>query len=323
MLAALVVFIFVTSAIVGLYLGSRAMAAWSSSRRVELRLREVSVAGPVDDVEAGSSVVMRTPGGPLPIVERIMAHTQLGSRMARLIEQSGVATTSGAIVGASLTAGIVAGLLSLLIARSFLVALGVGLAAAASPFLWLLHKRSKRLKKFEEQFPEALDLLSRALRAGHAFQAAMGMVAEELPAPVGVEFKKAFEQQNFGLPLREALNELSGRVPSMDVRFFVTSVTIQRETGGNLSEILDNLSRVVRERFKIRRQVRVHTAHGRFTGYVLLALPAALAMALMWMNPQHMKLLFDEPLGQTMLVIAMVMQTVGFVWIRQIIKIEV
>jgi tight adherence protein B len=151
----------------------------------------------------------------------------------------------------------------------------------------------------------------------------MGMVADELPAPVGAEFKKAFDQQNFGLPVREALLELATRVPSLDVRFFVTAVTIQRETGGNLSEILDNLARVVRERFKIRRQVRVHTAHGRFTGYVLLALPAALALVLTYLSPEHMKLLFQERIGQMMLIGAMVMQAIGFVWIRQVIKIEV
>ena len=143
-----------------------------------------------------------------------------------------------------------------------------------------MRQRSVRIKRFEEQFPEALDLLSRAIRAGHAFQTAMGMVADELSEPVGPEFKKTFEQQNFGLPLRDALDAMSVRIPIIDVRFFVTAVLIQRETGGNLSEILDNLAHVVRERFKVLRQVRVHTAHGRFTGYVLLALPAALAVAL-------------------------------------------
>src|SRR5262249_61815356 len=116
---------------------------------------------------------------------------------------------------------------------------------------WLKHRKTVRMKKFEEQFPEALDLLSRAIRAGHAFQTAMGMVADELKDPVGPEFKKAFDQQNFGLPLREALNQLSERVPHLDVRFFVTAVMIQRETGGNLSEILDNLPHVVPEPFKI------------------------------------------------------------------------
>ena len=152
----------------------------------------------------------------------------------------------------------------------------------------------------------------------------MGMVADELPEPVGPEFKKTFDQQNFGLPLRDALNELSrARRPMLDVRFFVTAVLIQRETGGNLSEILDNLAHVVRERFKIQRQVRVHTAHGRFTGYVLLALPAALAVALSFINPEHMQLLFRERMGQMMLIGAIVMQTIGYIWIRQVIKIEV
>jgi tight adherence protein B len=165
--------------------------------------------------------------------------------------------------------------------------------------------------------------MSRAIRAGHAFQTALGMVADELTAPVGPEFKQAFDEQNFGLPLRDALNELAGRIALLDVRFFVTAVLIQRDTGGNLAEILDNLAHVVRERFKIRRQVRVHTAHGRFTGYVLLALPAALAMALSVINPEHMQLLFREHMGQMMLLGAIVMQTIGFIWIRQVIKIEV
>src|SRR5207302_8325727 len=177
-----------------------------------------------------------------------------------------------------------------------------------APFGWLMHRRGTRMKKFEEQFPEALDLLSRAIRAGHAFQTAMGMVAEELHWPVGPEFKKTFDQQNFGLPLRDALNQLAERIPILDVRFFVTAVVIQRETGGNLSEILDNLAHVIRERFKIRRQIRVHTAHGRFTAFVLLSLPPALAIALTMLNPGHMKLLFDDKTGQMALVVALIMQ---------------
>ena len=167
----------------------------------------------------------------------------------------------------------------------------------ALPFAWLVHRRSSRFKKFEEQFPEALDLLSRAIRAGHAFQTAMGMVGEELNEPVGPEFKKTFERQNFGLPLRDAMDELADRVTLLDVRFFVTAVAIQRETGGNLAEILDNLAHVVRERFKIRRQVRVHTAHGRFTGYVLLALPAALGAALSYHQPRAHEAAFQRAHG--------------------------
>jgi tight adherence protein B len=197
------------------------------------------------------------------------------------------------------------------------------LLGSLAPFGWLRRRKTKRLKKFEEQFPEALDMLSRAIRAGHAFQTALGMVADEMPDPVGPEFRKTFDQQNFGLPLRDVLNEMAVRVAILDVRFFVTAVLIQRDTGGNLSEILENLAHVVRERFKILRQVRVHTAHGRFTGYVLLALPAALAIALSYINPDHMHTLFHERMGQMMLMGAIVMQTIGFVWIRQVVKIEV
>ncbi len=188
----------------------------------------------------------------------------------------------------------------------------------------LLHRRSQRAcGRSRRQFPEALDLLSRAIRAGHAFQTALGMVADELTAPVGPEFRKTFDEQNFGLPLKDALTNLTLRVPLLDVRFFSTAVLIQRETGGNLSEILENLAHVVRERFKIQRQVRVHTAHGRLTGYVLLALPAFLAIALAFINPEHMQLLFREPIGHMLLAAAVVMQIVGYFWIRQVVKIEV
>jgi tight adherence protein B len=191
------------------------------------------------------------------------------------------------------------------------------------PFGFLLHRRSNRMKAFEEQFPEALDLVARALRAGHAFQTSLGMAGDELKAPVGPEFKKTFDQQNFGLPLREALIQLAERVPILDVRFFVTAVQIQRDTGGNLAEILENLGHVVRERFKIRRQVRVHTAHGRFTALVLLSLPPGLAATLTYLNPEHMDPLFHSHMGQMLIMVALGMQTIGFVWIRKVITIEV
>jgi tight adherence protein B len=179
------------------------------------------------------------------------------------------------------------------------------------------------MRRFEEQFPEALELLARALRAGHAFQTAMGMAADELKEPTGPEFKKTFDQQNYGLPLRDALLQMIDRMPLLDVRFFVTAVMIQRESGGNLAEILENLAHVVRERFKILRQVRVHTAHGRFTAWVLLALPGALAVTLYVLNPEHMEILFKQSLGQKMLVITVIMQVIGYFWIQKVIKIEV
>src|SRR5262249_35340183 len=197
-----------------------------------------------------------------------------------------------------------------------------GALGFALPWVFLRIKRTKRMRAFEESFPEALDLMARALKAGHAFVTGLKMVADEMPEPIGPEFRKTFDEQNFGLPLKDALANLTLRVPILDVRFFSTAVLIQRETGGNLSEILENLPHVVRERFKILRQVRVYTAHGRLTGYVLLALPAFLSIALAFINPEHMQLLFRERIGHMLLSAAAVMQTVGYFLVKQIVKIE-
>ena len=317
------VFVVVTGTIIGGYFAVTILPERFAARKLDLRLRDMGSDGEAPSEGVGETVVKRALEGPLPGVDRLVAGTRGGISLQSLIDQSGVKITPSAVVLISVMGALMAGLITYLLLPLALVVVLVALAAAFAPFGFLLHRRGRRLKRFEEMFPEALDLLSRAIRAGHAFQTAMGMVADELPEPVGPEFKKTFDQQNFGLPLRDALNELSERIHLLDVRFFVTAVLIQRDTGGNLSEILDNLAHVVRERFKIQRQVRVHTAHGRFTGYVLLALPAALAVALSVINPAHMELLFHERMGQIMLMGAIVMQSIGFVWIRKVIKIEV
>ena len=315
------VFLLGAGVVLGGFAGVAYLPGVLASRKLDRRLRDVSTPAGADLDDA--SVVKQSNRGPLPSIDRAMAKTRIGSRIARLIEQSGTRTTpSGIGVMMLLVAAGSAFAASVLVPIRF-APLAAGALGAAMPIGWLVHRRTVRLKRFEEQFPEALDLLSRAIRAGHAFQTAMGMIADEVAQPVGPEFKKTFDEQNFGLPLRDALNQLSERVPILDVRFFVTAVLIQRDTGGNLSEILDNLAHVVRERFKIRRQVRVHTAHGRFTGYVLLALPAALAVVLSYISPSHMETLFKERIGQMMLMGAIVMQTIGFLWIRKVIKIEV
>ena len=324
MIVALAVFVLVTGAIMGAYTAATRLPGMLASRRLDQRLREVSFGGvPSDPNSTDETILKHAAAGPLPGVDRLMARTGAGMSLSRLIEQSGVRTTPGAIVLVSLVAAAAAGLLTRLLVNNPFAPPMAAAFAGIVPYAYLVHRRTSRRKRFEEQFPEALDLMSRAIRAGHALQTALGMAAEELPDPVGPEFKKTFDQQNFGLPLRDALNEMAVRIPLLDVRFFVTAVLIQRDTGGNLAEILDNLAHVVRERFKIRRQVRVHTAHGRFTGYVLLSLPAALAIALSFINPEHMQVLFREHMGQMMLMGAIVMQTVGFVWIRKVIKIEV
>jgi tight adherence protein B len=240
-----------------------------------------------------------------------------------LIARAGLNVNVGTIVLASVFCAVAALAVLTQLQSSLLIALGGAAAAATVPILYVRSRAQRRLAIFEEQFPEAIDLMARALRAGHALTTALQMVGEEVPDPIGGEFKLGFDQQNYGMSLPEALRSLAARVPILDARIFVTALLTQRESGGNLSEILDNLAHVVRERFKIRRQIRVHTAHGRFTGYVLLALPAALAIALSFINPEHMQLLFHERMGQMMLMGAIVMQTIGFIWIKQVIKIEV
>jgi tight adherence protein B len=322
MFLAFLVFVAVTILIMGGYFAAAHIPGAMASRRLAQRLRDVGTVGPPVDGES-PSVVRSDEQGPLPVVDRLIEKAGAASALGGLIEQSGVRMSPGAFVLISVLAGLAGFVVIVTFVRVPFVAALAAVGAGAIPYLFLLQRRSARIKRFEEQFPEALDLLSRALRAGHAFQTAMGMVAEELPAPVGPEFKKTFDQQNFGLPLKDCLLELADRIPLLDVRFFVTAVSIQRETGGNLAEILDNLANVVRERFKILRQVRVHTAHGRFTGWVLLALPAALGIALSLISPDHMNTLFTEQMGKTMLIGAAVMQAIGYVWIRKVVKIEV
>ena len=323
MMIALVVFAFVVALVMGTFAAISYLPGFLATREMDKRLKDVSSFRYEETTGDAGTVVRQEKQGPLPMIDRVLQHSTAGTGLKRLIEKSGVETTPSAIVMAAIACGMAGWVIAMLFTTRPFVQPLLAVAGFLAPFLWLKRKATKRLKRFEEQFPEALDLLSRAIRAGHAFQTAMGMVADECPAPVGPEFKKTFDQQNYGLPLKDALNELAERVGLLDVRFFVTAVLIQRDTGGNLSEILDNLAHVVRERFKILRQVRVHTAHGRFTGYVLLGLPALLACALMWINPEHMGLLFSEKLGQMMVLGAIIMQTIGYFWIRQVIKIEV
>ena len=319
---ALFVFVLFAAAIMGGYAALTYLPGMLASRKLNERLRDVALpVGPA--VGDDESVLKQRDQGPLPAVDRLVATTSAGSWLARLIERSGVKTTPSAVVLFSIVLGAIAAFATATFVHIPYAPIAAAVVGAVTPFLYLVNRRTARIRRFEEKFPEALDLLSRAIRAGHAFQTAMGMVADEMPDPVGPEFKIAFDQQNYGLPLKEALNGIAERAPLLDVRFFVTAVLIQRETGGNLAEILDNLAHVVRERFKILRQVRVHTAHGRFTGYVLMALPASLAVALMFINPDHINLLFHEHMGQVMVIGAIVMQTIGYFWIRQVIKIEV
>jgi tight adherence protein B len=259
----------------------------------------------------------------VPALNRLLASRSWVTVPAqRLIEQSGVKVNVGVIVLASACLGMLGVLIGQTWSGSLLVGLGIGLVLGAIPVMYLRWKRSKRTQKFEELFPEALALMSRSMRAGHTFVTALGMVADELPSPIGEEFKLLHDRQNFGLPIAEALRDFGQRVPVLPAKFFVTAVLTQRESGGNLSEVLDNLASVIRERFTVMRQVQVKSAHGRMTGWILTALPPAAALVLAVISPEHMRTLVTDPMGVKMVVVAIVLQVVGALIIRRIVRIE-
>jgi tight adherence protein B len=194
---------------------------------------------------------------------------------------------------------------------------------AILPICWLLFRRKRRLGKFGSQLPEALELIARALRAGHSLASGFNLVANEMSDPIGAEFSRTFEEQNLGKPLEEALEDLTKRIPNLDLKFFVTAIVLQRQTGGDLAEILDKIGYLVRERFKIWGQVAALTGEGRLSGVVLLALPPVLFAVVYRMNPDYLMLLFTDPLGKKMLVGGVLMQIFGALVIRKIVNIRV
>ena len=255
-------------------------------------------------------------------LEAVLARAAGLSRpLEQLITQSGVNMSVGTLVMASLLLPMLTYLIVERLTFSSLFALAVAPFPGLLPYLYVRRKRSQRFDKFEEQFPEAIELLARSLRAGHAFPTGMMMVADEMSDPIGGEFKLLYDRQNFGMPLPEALRGMAERVPILDARFFVTAVLTQRETGGNLSEVLDNLATVIRDRFKVKRQVRVVTAHGRITGWILSGMPPALAGVLCLVSPEHMKLLISDPLGLKMIAVALFLQVLGTLVIRKLVNV--
>jgi tight adherence protein B len=257
-----------------------------------------------------------------PLNRALGGDSPIAAKLRNAIARSGVKVTAGQIVTGS---GCFALLAYVLMARWVPIVLldaGAGLFAAVIPYLTLKVFASRRLSKFEEQFPEAIDLIARTLRAGHAFPTGLRMAADELPEPVASEFKLLHDQQNYGLPMPDALKAFAQRLPLIDARFFVTAVLTQREAGGNLAEVLDNLSAVIRERFKIKRQLRVISAHGRTTGFVLAMLPPSLAVFMFIRMPEHLGVLLHDPRGIRMITVAVGLQVLGAFLIHKITKVE-
>jgi len=274
--------------------------------------------------EAAQDALFRgMPGADVQWLQVLAAHVPQLRDLERLLYQAGLrwGAHSFLLVAASLALGLTA--LCRVAGQSWAVAALCGALGLLAPFLYARRRRAARFRAFEEQLPEAVDLLGRAIRAGHPLAAGLKMIGDEAPDPVGSEFRRVFEEQRFGLPTEDALLGRAQRVDLIDVRILVTAILIQREVGGNLAEILDKIAHTVRARFAIRRQLRVYTAQGRFSGYVLAVLPVAVGSLIFLLSPEHMMTLFREPAGRTMLVTAAVMQVVGYFWIRRIVNIEI
>jgi tight adherence protein B len=259
----------------------------------------------------------------IPAFDTLLRRSERISALQEMLSQGDVNVRAGNFLIFCLLAAAVFGVAFMIAGGSVLFGWAGLVLGFFIPYAYASHRRAKRFQRFEEKFPEAIDTLARAVRAGHAFTTALEMIANEIAEPVAGEFRQLFEEQKFGLPVRDALLNLADRIPLVDVKFFVTAVMLQRETGGNLAEILDNLSYVIRERFKILRQVRVHTAQGRLTMVLLMALPPTIVVVMLTLNPGFIRPLFTDPLGHVLIVAGIVLQTVGYFFIRRIIRIQV
>lgn len=312
-----------------LLVGALVFAIWmfagtdSTQERIRKRMTAVRRAERRGDVAQDLTLVRDEMLSGVPAFHRLLLQWSWASKLQDFISQAGMTVKPGRILLLGITFGLAAYILAIYFMHFPLAAVLLGLFAAALPVLFVAWKRKQRLRKFEERFPEALDLLGRAVRAGHAFTTGLEMISKECAEPIAGEFRTAFEEQNFGLPLRDALLNLSERIPLVDVRFFVTALLIQKETGGNLAEILDGLAHVIRERFRIYRDVQVKTAQGKLTAGILIAMPIIMVFALNAVNHDYMKVLFEDPNGPYILTVAAVMQFIGSLLLWKIIHFEV
>ncbi len=256
----------------------------------------------------------------IPWLNRKLVKLELTPQLNNLLNQANVKWTTGKLL---LTSAVCFAVPCFAIYKQFnmiLPALAAGIVVGATPLGWVLFKRSHRFGKFEEGLPAALDLMVSALRAGHSLIAAMGLVSRECADPLGAEFKVCFDEQNYGLEMKTALENMIHRVPLQDLKIMATAIVIQKESGGNLAEVLDKTAHVIRERFRLRRQVRTHTAQGRLTGWILTFLPVALGAVIFFINPQMMSLLWHNATGIKMMWTAGGMMLVGAVIIYKIVN---
>jgi len=319
MTSAVITFVLSMAIVLGAYAVFVVLPEQRVSRRLRNRLRPEA-----PEVRSLAGLTKATqPLSAVKYVDAALARSGgLIAPLRRTVEHSGLSVTIGLVVLATVFAWLLgAAVLQLTVGLGW-VSVIAGCFTAMIPYGWVKYSATKRVNLFEEQFPQAMDLIAGALRAGHAFTTAVSMVADEVQDPTGAEFRLIYDQQNYGKPLPDALKGFAHRVPLLDARFFITAVLTQREAGGNLAEVLDNLAGLIRERARVRRQVRVASAHGRVTGWVLSLMPPVLAAIMVMIAPEHMRAFIDDPIGVRMVIVAIVLQVVGTLAIRRIVNVE-
>jgi tight adherence protein B len=316
---ALVVFVAVALGTVAIVLVVEFIRGRLRARSVMRQLETLAETGG-DPVASG---LLKAPGAGEGFLAPLAARMPSLRDIAALLEQGRTrwSLTTFVILTFGLAAAL--GLMTLAAGANLVIAGIAALVGASVPYGIARRRATMRLRRFEEQLPDAIDLIGRAIRAGHPLSAGLKMVTEETSDPVADEFRRVFEQQRFGLPFEETMYDLADRVPIVDTRILVTAILVQREVGGNLAEVLDNLAYVIRERFKLRRQLRVITAQGRLSGYILALLPIAVGFAIFLLNRPYVMILFEHPTGRFFLTSAIVLQIMGYLWIRRIVDIEI
>lgn len=319
-LFATLIFIAVVLLVEGLYL------SWNSAKgpeaeRVARRLRVMS-AGRHGD-EPNISITKERLLSGTPFMQRLLLEVPRVGTLDRLLQQSGLSWSVSEFFGVTLLVFLVAVFAGSYLAMPWLLRLVLAGGIAMLPFFHVTRTKRKRLDRIEQQLPDALDLMGRALRAGHAFPTALKMVGDEMSDPLAGEFRIAFDEVNFGIAMPEALMNLATRVPSTDLRYFVIAVLIQRETGGNLSELLTSISAIIRDRIKLMGQVRVLSAEGKMSAWVLSLLPFGAALMIQLTNPKFLEVLYTDPAGRKMIAAAIVMMVLGIIAMRNIIRIRV
>ncbi|MDR3409623.1 MAG: type II secretion system F family protein [Formivibrio sp.] len=302
-----------------------AYLAWNAykgpeAKRIERRLQALSAGGAAS---TELTIVKKRLLSETPAIERMLLEIPRIHLLDRLLLQSGLKMNVGGFLGLTLLAAAVGLVLAILLTLPFLLMLVAAVVVGILPLMYVLNSKQKRLNMVEQQLPDALDLMGRALRAGHALPGALKMVADEMAEPIAGEFRTTFDEMNYGISLQDSLTNLATRVPITDLRYFVISVLIQRETGGNLAELLDKISALIRARFKLLGTVRVLSAEGRLSAWILTILPFALAGVIRILNPTFINVLWTDPAGQKMVIGALIVMALGIFWMWRIIKIRV